>query len=105
MFFRQRGVTRLAVVGFCFGADILLECAAIDVSKAKRHIYVLNNLLLIILIAQHSRVQQRAERASVFDRLNVPPVLFFFVMYRTAAVVACACGRCCFCLSLTISMS
>eukprot|EP00752_Nemacystus_decipiens_P006329 g5705.t1 len=30
MFFRQRGVTRLAVVGFCFGADILLECAAID---------------------------------------------------------------------------
>lgn len=31
IFFRQGGVTRLAVVGFCFGADILLECAAIDV--------------------------------------------------------------------------
>ncbi|CAM9327383.1 unnamed protein product [Ectocarpus sp. 12 AP-2014] len=30
VFFRQREVTRLAVVGFCLGADILLECAAID---------------------------------------------------------------------------
>ncbi|CBN74874.1 conserved unknown protein [Ectocarpus siliculosus] len=30
VFFRQREVTRLAVVGFCLGADVLLECAAID---------------------------------------------------------------------------
>lgn len=30
LFFRQRGVTRLAAVGFCFGADILSECATLN---------------------------------------------------------------------------
>ncbi|CAN0407542.1 unnamed protein product, partial [Hapterophycus canaliculatus] len=30
VFFRQREVTRLAIVGFSFGADLLLECAAVD---------------------------------------------------------------------------